>query len=678
VYDEAAHAWVPEGAVSGRYLTQVFQSVDPERFRPAVSFGFSGEGAMEFGDLTRANVGRLLAIVLDDDVMQVATIRSQITSSGQLTGDFSDDDVKGIVTILRGGSLPTRPILISESTVGSVLGQDSIRSGMQAILIGLSGVLLIMAGYYLVGGLVADFALCLNLLLILAFVACFRQTLTLPGIAGMLLTLAMAVDANILIFERYREERRKGKPFSQAPGASYNRAFSVIFDSNVTTLISAYVLFYMGTGPVKGFAVTLITGIFASFFTAVFVTRLVLSMLGRLGVIKDIKMLEAFETPRVPFTRYRRPFIVGSVVVIALTWVLVIWRGKENYGIEFTGGARVTMNLSRPVKVEDLRSKISDLSRDRPDLFRDWTLQTLQASGEGTGVSRRYALLTRAGAGGNQAEAQEAIPPAGSETKAPADSAKAKPAETPPVDPKTEQGGVGSPPAAPPVATAATQAATHLDAAQQVRQVLEGMLDREGWLVPPAFPRTEWEPVPGAGTGSERLVLEVNVLAEKDKEPLTVDDLKGRLNAVLEANPLFTTAGRDPAPPTGRADRIRGCPRDGDARRCEPREAVLDQVTPSAPRPAGGRPWFRASRSSMRPGSSSPSRKENQLQLSEPRRGGNGRPPVASSLRPMPWSPSSSRSSASPFTCRFGSSSSTASRSSPSSMTSWWPSASRC
>jgi protein-export membrane protein SecD len=191
--------------------------------------------------------------------------------------------VKNIVTVLRGGSLPTKPVLISETTVGSVLGQDSIQSGLRAILVGLACVMGIMAVYYRLGGLVANFALMLNLVLILVFVMVFNQTLTLPGIAGMLLTLAMAVDANILIFERYREERKKGKSVAQALTAGYDRAFWVIFDSNLTTIITGYVLFYLGSGPVKGFAITLITGLFASFFTSVFVTRIIFGALVNVG-----------------------------------------------------------------------------------------------------------------------------------------------------------------------------------------------------------------------------------------------------------------------------------------------------------------------------------------------------------------------------------------------------------
>jgi preprotein translocase SecF subunit len=274
-------------------------------------------------------------------------------------------------------------------------------------------------------------------------------------------------------------------------------------------------------------------------------------------------MLQAFETPRVPFTRYRRPFIAASVVIIAATWLLVIWRGMENYGIEFTGGARVTMNLSRPVKVDDLRAKIRDLAKDNPELFRDWTLQTLQA--EGAGTARRYSLLTRAGAaGGKPAEAEEPAPAAPG-AKAPEETAK--PAEPAPAAPEAkaagepggpaepvpppetkalEGGGVGAPPPQGAAEPEQPRAAPRPEPAQEVRRVLEGMLEREGWLVPTAFPRIQWEPAPGGPPGSERLLLEVNVLAQKDKEPLTVDDLKGRLNAALEGDALFTTAGRDP------------------------------------------------------------------------------------------------------------------------------------
>ncbi len=228
--------------VSGSYLTRAAPTYD-ENGRPAVSFSFNPEGAGKFAELTApANKGRLLSIVLDDNIREVASIRSRIYDQGQLTGSFTNADIRGIVTVLKGGSLPTKPALISETTVGAVLGHDSLRNGTIAVGAGLIGILVFMAFYYLVGGMVANFALVFNIIIILAYVMVFRQTLTFPGIAGILLTIGMAVDANILIFERVREELGKGKSLLHGLSAGYQRAFWVIFDSNVTTILSGIVL----------------------------------------------------------------------------------------------------------------------------------------------------------------------------------------------------------------------------------------------------------------------------------------------------------------------------------------------------------------------------------------------------------------------------------------------------
>jgi len=575
-YSSVTNTWEPREMVSGRFLASVGSTIDPRTLRPAVSFRFRGEGAAAFSDLTGSHIKESLAIVLDDDIMQVATIQDRISESGILSGNFEQNDVKNIVTVLRGGSLPTKPVLISETTVGSVLGQDSIQSGLRAILVGLACVMGIMAVYYRLGGLVANFALMLNLVLILVFVMVFNQTLTLPGIAGMLLTLAMAVDANILIFERYREERKKGKSVAQALTAGYDRAFWVIFDSNLTTIITGYVLFYLGSGPVKGFAITLITGLFASFFTSVFVTRIIFGALVNVGILRELKMMEAFATPRIPFTKHQRPFILGSAVLIALTWVVVIWRGSENYGIDFTGGARVTMNLREPVAVDVLREKIQGLQAQSPDLFRDFSIQTLQSlreAGTVSGVSKSYAILTRAGARGGvkKANAQEAQPgdktaapaPAGTpapapapaptqapapttpETPAPAPSETPAPvpAQTPAPAPAATETQPSTPPATTPgVAPAGTaEAKPEREVASLVSNALRGLLEREGWLLPPPFPAENWE----ASTTGDAYTLEVNLI---DVGPeVTEEKIKSAVQAYLEARPLFRTTDRDPA-----------------------------------------------------------------------------------------------------------------------------------
>ena len=243
---------------------------------PVVAFKFKPEAATAFANLTGANVGKHMAIVLDDVVYSAPVIKSRISGgSGIIEGQFTADDARNLAIVLRAGALPAPVNLIEERTVGPSLGEDSIRAGITASLIGLALVVLFMTVYYRLSGLMACGALALNLLFLLAFMAYFKATLTLPGIAGVILSLAMAVDANVLILERIREELRLAKPVRLAVDHGYDRAFSAIFDGNFTTVLSAVFLFQFGTGPIKGFAVTLILGLCISMVTAIYVTRLV-------------------------------------------------------------------------------------------------------------------------------------------------------------------------------------------------------------------------------------------------------------------------------------------------------------------------------------------------------------------------------------------------------------------
>lgn len=453
-----------EYKVSGRLLKSARTGKD-DNFADCIHFEFDSQGSTQFGDLTRSNTGRLLAIVLDGRIMQSATIQEQINGRGRITGDFSYEQVESVVNILQGGSLPAKPELISENTVGSMLGQESIRSGVQAMLAGLAVVIVFMLIYYLWGGFVATIALILNLVIIMAYVLVFRQTLTFPGIAGVLLTIGMAVDANILIFERVREELRKGKSIEAALGTGYQRAFWVIFDTNLTTLITGIVLFEFGTGPIKGFAITLIAGILASFFTAVFVTRLVLSLFYKMKALKSFPMLNLIGVPRVDFQSHRKPFITLSALVILGSLVLLIARGKENYGIDFTGGSKITMNLASSVKKTQLEDWIVAQGEADPAVkaqFRDYSIQTIDSE-DGDGAAKSFSLLVR-----------------GAKDEAPG------------VDGQ-QQEGVRS-------------------QEQRVREVLEDILKKNQTsamplLLPNPFPMTEW-----VGEGEQRLQMTVNLL----------------------------------------------------------------------------------------------------------------------------------------------------------------------
>jgi preprotein translocase subunit SecD len=262
--------------LTGDALTDAEVRIGSQFNEPYVSIEFDREGARRFERITSENVGKRLAIVLDDTVYSAPVIRERIAGGqAQITGSFTFEEASDLAIVLRAGALPAPVRIEYESIVGPSLGQDSIQQGLMAGLIGSVIVVLFMLIYYRLSGVVASVALALNILLLLAGLGYFHATLTLPGIAGIVLTLGMAVDANVLIFERIREELRLGKPPRAAVEAGFSRAWSAILDGNVTTLIAAAMLFQFGTGPIKGFAVTLSLGLLANLFTAVFVCKFI-------------------------------------------------------------------------------------------------------------------------------------------------------------------------------------------------------------------------------------------------------------------------------------------------------------------------------------------------------------------------------------------------------------------
>jgi preprotein translocase subunit SecD len=246
---------------------------------PYVSVTFNSLGARVFGEVTEQSVGKRLAIVLDGNVHSAPVIREKIPSGqAQITGGFTPDEARDLAIVLRAGALPAPVQILEERTVGPSLGADSVKKGVVSTMAGALAVVLFMLIYYRLSGLIADVAVLLNLLILLACMAAFHATLTLPGIAGIVLTIGMAVDTNILIFERIREEFRLGKTVRAAIDAGFRRAFTTVIDTHVTVVVSAVILYQFGTGPVKGFAVSLMIGIMASLFTAVFFTRLVFDL----------------------------------------------------------------------------------------------------------------------------------------------------------------------------------------------------------------------------------------------------------------------------------------------------------------------------------------------------------------------------------------------------------------
>ena len=240
---------------------------------PEVAFTFNAEGSKKFGQLTGANIGKQLAIVLDNTIQSAPVVQARITKDGRISGTFTAEEARQLSIVLKAGALPAPVKIIEKKTIGPTLGEDSIKSGLSASFYALVLILIFMLVYYKTAGFIADIALLLNFVLTVAIMSYFSATLTLPGIAGMILSLAMAIDANVLIIERMREEKLLGKPVYEIIHLGYDKAWSAIFDSNITTIIVGACLLQFGTGPVKGFAVTLIIGLLVSLFTAVFVTR---------------------------------------------------------------------------------------------------------------------------------------------------------------------------------------------------------------------------------------------------------------------------------------------------------------------------------------------------------------------------------------------------------------------
>jgi preprotein translocase subunit SecD len=261
-------------AVAGQDLRSADATRD-ENGRAAVRFLLTGEGGRKFFAFTSAHVNDSLAIVLDNKVQEVANIQEPIHDEGRITGIGDEQRAKDVAMVLRSGALPAGITYLEERTVGPSLGADSIRQGVRAAVIGMSAVLIFMLVYYRAAGINADVGLILNLVILLGFLGFSGATLTLPGIAGVILTVGMGVDSNVLIFERIREEVRAGKSASQAVDQGFAHAWITIVDTHVTTIVSAFILFMFGTGPVKGFAVTLTFGLLANLFTSVFVSRVI-------------------------------------------------------------------------------------------------------------------------------------------------------------------------------------------------------------------------------------------------------------------------------------------------------------------------------------------------------------------------------------------------------------------
>ncbi|HEY3863877.1 MAG TPA: protein translocase subunit SecD [Verrucomicrobiae bacterium] len=346
--------------VTGKYIKRAFPSRDPMTSEPTIEFEFDSAGASKFADLTENHIGDRLAIVLDGNLYSVATIRSRIAGSGEISGGNMDMDEAMTVANALENPLET-PVKIDEMRdVDPTLGKDSITSGLYAAIYGTLAVALFMAVYYHRCGIIADIAMILNLIILLGVMCSIGTTLTLPGIAGIVLTVGMAVDANVLIYERLREEMGQGKSMRGAVSAAYSRAFKVIFDSHTTTLISAIVLIYFGTGPVKGFGVTLTIGVALSLFTSLVMTRLIFDFLLSRNWLNRIGMLHLIKNPHWDFMRWAKPAFIASwtIILVGMCYGTFV-RGHSVFGIDFVGGDSTTLSYSEKIGVEKLRTALA-------------------------------------------------------------------------------------------------------------------------------------------------------------------------------------------------------------------------------------------------------------------------------------------------------------------------------
>lgn len=340
---------------------------------PYVSLDLTSRGGKIFAGITEKNVGKRLAIVLDEMVRSAPVIREKILGgSAQISGSFTHEEATDLAIVLRVGALPAPVEIIQNLTVGASLGQDSINKGLTSGLFGALLVLVFMAIYYRLSGIIADFALALNILLLFVGLAMLSATLTLPGIAGIILSIGMAVDANVLIFERMREEFALGKSVKSGIDGGYAKAFWTIVDSQVTTLITAMALFLFGTGPIKGFAVTLSLGILFNLFAVLFCTRLVYDVLYTQRALKDLRFLQFMKKPDINYMKVKNiTFAVsGLLVAVGLLAFVQIGRGKANLGVDFSGGSLLQYRAAQPFTLEEVRVALKEGGMEGVDLQR--------------------------------------------------------------------------------------------------------------------------------------------------------------------------------------------------------------------------------------------------------------------------------------------------------------------
>jgi SecD/SecF fusion protein len=366
--------------IDGSYLVNASNQPSGDG-RPAVSFTFNNKGGNLFREVTRKNVPsgeeaglagvkRHLAIILDGLVMSAPTINSEISTHGQISGSFTSKEVDNLVNILRAGALPAtlKPQPVSENTMGATLGQDTISRGLVAIMVAFVVVLIFMVVYYRFAGLVASVALLANLVLTVGFMVAVKATFTLPGLAGLVLMLGMAVDANILIYERLREEREKGASILIALRNGYDRAFGTIIDTHLSSIFTAVVLYIVGNDQLKGFGISLTVGLLISLYTSLFMTRVLFDLWAAMGWLTKLSMLRLFARPDIDFMTIRYYLFAATGALTILGGALFIGRLPNDLNIDFVGGTAYSGQLieTQAKTIEDLREMLSDKQqRDR-------------------------------------------------------------------------------------------------------------------------------------------------------------------------------------------------------------------------------------------------------------------------------------------------------------------------
>jgi SecD/SecF fusion protein len=359
--EEAVVKKRPENGLAGDIVKSAM-AIRGSIGEPQIDFTLNDSGAKRFAEVTRNNIGRQLAIVLDGQLYSAPAIQGAIEAgNGQITGRFTPEEAQELATVLQNPLRAPLKIVYS-SDVDPTLGKDSIRSGVRASIAGVVLVSAFMLAYYMLAGIVANIALVTNIIILLGVMCSIGTTLTLPGIAGVVLTIGMAVDANVLIYERIREELAKGKSLRGAIAAGYARAFGTIFDSHVTTLIASVILIFMGTGEVKGFGVTLTIGVAASLFTALVVTRLIFNWLLDHDWIKSLPMLHIIRSVKLDFMKLAKPaFILSWTIILVGLSYGVFERGTKLFGVDFLGGDSTTFSFQQKIGVDQIRAALTDM-----------------------------------------------------------------------------------------------------------------------------------------------------------------------------------------------------------------------------------------------------------------------------------------------------------------------------